>query len=240
VYDTRKNITHTITANPVPSALIGIGIAWLWMNSRSTSYRGERDYGPRRRPTGRYYETDYDYNYDAAGTYPSRGGSDIGRQGGTGNWERDTGRGGGWTQRAGETVSGAVGRVQETAGNLASRARETVTGAVGQAQGTAGQWMGQARHQAHDAERRLQAGLNDSPLAFGAIALALGTAVGLTVPVTRKENEWMGEARDRLLDQAQTVAHDTIEQVQDVAQKVGSEMSGSRSGAQGSGSEGSA
>jgi gas vesicle protein len=222
VYETRRTITDTISANPLPSALIGIGLAWLWMNRRNEPHRPRRGYssGPRR--DGRYY--DYEYDYDAAGTYPDRG--RYAGEGGQDRWSRGA-AGPSWSQRAGEVGSAAVGRVQETASNLASKTRETVTGAVGQAQTTAAEWMNQAQHQAQRVEQRVQAGMQDSPLAFGAIALALGTAVGLSVPATRKENEWMGEARDRLMEQAESVAQGTIEQVQDVAKKVTDEMAGS-------------
>jgi hypothetical protein len=219
VYETRRTIVDTISANPVPSALIGIGLAWLWMNRRSESQGGNRRYGGGSRSSGRYYDREYDHDYGTAGTYPSRGAYDTGREGGSAT---------SWARKTGEAVSGAAGRVQETASNLAGRAKETVTGAVGQAQATAGEWMGQAQQQVHRVEERLQGSLQENPLALGAVAVALGTAIGLAVPTTRKEREWMGEARDRLLDQAQSVAHDTIEQVQDVAEKVTAEMAGSR------------
>jgi hypothetical protein len=44
------------------------------------------------------------------------------------------------------------------------------------------------------------------------------------VPQTRKENEWMGEARDTLVDKAQSVTQDAMGQVQQVAQKVTDEL----------------
>jgi hypothetical protein len=230
VHETRRTIVDTISANPLPSALIGIGLAWLWMNTRGESQAASRGgYGRGSRSRGRSYDREYDYDYGTPGTYPSRGGT-LDVQGGQ---ERSSGSATSWARSAGEAVSSAAGRVQDTASNLASRAKDTVTGAVGQAQATAGEWIGETQRQAQRVEQRLQVTMQESPLALGAVALALGTAVGLAVPATRKENEWMGEARDRLLDQAQSVAHDTIEQVQDVAQKVTGEMAGSaRSGSQ--------
>jgi hypothetical protein len=59
--------------------------------------------------------------------------------------------------------------------------------------------------------------VQQSPLVAGALAVALGTAVGLIVPETRRENELMGETRDRLLGQASDVAQDTMQKVQHVA-----------------------
>jgi hypothetical protein len=40
----------------------------------------------------------------------------------------------------------------------------------------------------------------------------------LAVPQTA-ENEWMGEARDTLVDKAQSVSQDAIEKVQQVARR---------------------
>jgi hypothetical protein len=226
VYETRRTIVDTISANPVPSALIGIGLAWLWMNARSESQASGGRYGQRSRSGGAYHDREYDYDYGTTGTYPSRGAS-----GGRREDTAATGHGGGsgtsWTRTAADAVSGGASRLQETASSLAGRAKETVSGAVGQAQATAGEWLGQAQHQAQRVEERLQVTMQESPLGIGAVAFALGTAIGLAVPPTRKENEWMGETRDRLLDRAQSVAHDTMEQVQDVAQKVTTEMAGS-------------
>ena len=51
--------------------------------------------------------------------------------------------------------------------------------------------------------------------------MAVGAAVGLAVPATRVEQEYLGEARDKLVDKAQQVAHDTMQKVQNVAQEAG-------------------
>ena len=57
---------------------------------------------------------------------------------------------------------------------------------------------------------------------MGAVALALGAAVRLAALTTRVENEYMGEARDRIVDKAQQVARDTMEKGQNVTQEAGS------------------
>ena len=218
VNETRRSIVDTIKANPVPSALVGIGLAWLWMNGRGesgsdTSRSGDRYRGGRR----------YD---DTARSYTSGGASRIGQQSSAGVWDRTTDAASNIASKAGDAVSGVASQVQETASNIASKAKDTVSGVVDQAQETAGYLVDQAQHQARRVEDRFNVAMRESPLAVGAVALALGTAVGLAVPQTRKENEWMGEARDTLVDKAQSVAHDKIEQVQQVAQKVTDEMAG--------------
>jgi ElaB/YqjD/DUF883 family membrane-anchored ribosome-binding protein len=46
----------------------------------------------------------------------------------------------------------------------------------------------------------------DNPIGFGIAAFAVGAAVGLSAPETETENEWMGEARDALVDRAKEMA----------------------------------
>jgi ElaB/YqjD/DUF883 family membrane-anchored ribosome-binding protein len=230
VNDTRRSIVGTIKANPIPSALVGIGLAWLWMNGRSESSSGDYRYNNRYRG-GRRYD-------DMARGYTSGGASRMERQSSAGVWDRTTGAASNLASKAGDAVSGVAGQVQETASNIASKARDTVSGAVDQAQETAGRLVDQAQYQARRVEDRFNVAMRESPLAVGAVALALGAAVGLAAPQTRAENEWMGEARDTLVDKAQSAAHDTIEQAQQVAQKVTDEMSGQAEQGQGNQGQG--
>ena len=126
-------------------------------------------------------------------------------------------------QRAGEAVSGVADEVQQSASNLAAKAKDTVAGVVDQTRQTAGYVADQAQYQSRRVEQRFNEAMRDNPLAIGAVALALGAAVGLAIPQTRKEDEWMGEARDSLVDKAQSVASEAIDKVQEVAQKVSDE-----------------
>lgn len=232
VSDSGRSIGETIRANPIPSALVGIGLAWLWMNRRgdsaATTRRYDRSYG-----YDRYGE---DRGYD-----PTRGAYDDRRSDYSGGRTSAERYGAGYpdagsetasaARRAGNAVSNAANQVQRTASDLAGRASNAISGAVDQAQQKAGyiaeraqQKAGyvaeRAQYQARRVEETFNQQLNDNPVALGAIALALGTAVGLALPQTRKENELMGSARDSLMDKAQAVAHDAIDQVNQVAQQV--------------------
>jgi ElaB/YqjD/DUF883 family membrane-anchored ribosome-binding protein len=64
------------------------------------------------------------------------------------------------------------------------------------------------------AETQFDRWMRENPLTVGAAAVAIGAAVGLSAPRTETEDEWMGEARDTLIDRAQEVAQDTVQQVQ--------------------------
>jgi uncharacterized protein YjbJ (UPF0337 family) len=218
--ETRRGIVGTIKANPIPAALVGIGLAWMWMNRGSKSSGMMSGYGGGSyRSTGLYDEEAYPYSSGRT--------SGIGQRDKAGVWDRTTDAAGNLANKVSSTMGNAVGQVQETAGNFANKAKDTVSGVVDQAQETAGYLAGQAQHQARRVEDRFKAAIRETPLAVGAVALALGAAAGLAIPQTRKENQWMGEARDTLVDKAQSVAHGTLDQVQQVAQRVTEEVAGS-------------
>ncbi|MCA1604660.1 MAG: DUF3618 domain-containing protein, partial [Acidobacteria bacterium] len=158
VRETGSSIIDTIRQNPLPAALIGLGIGMLMMN------RNQRRSG--------YYRADRRMR-----------------------------------QTQGPSV---VEQAQDTESNVASQTREQI--------GNLGSRVQQDARRAGD---QFQMTLQENPLAVGAVALALGAAVGLTVPVTRAENEYMGETRDNLIDKAQQVARDTMDKVQNVAQEAG-------------------
>jgi hypothetical protein len=82
----------------------------------------------------------------------------------------------------------------------------------------------QAQYRAQRVEDRFEQTLRSNPLAVGAVALALGSAVGLALPQTQRENQLMGETRETLVDRAQEVASETFEKVQRVATEVTAEV----------------
>jgi len=223
--EARYGLLETIRQNPVPAALVGIGLGWLFMNRQSAPDRRYNRYNNQ----ARYY----------AGSRPHY----DGRQGYTGkmsayaetdgtNWaDQGEHRSKGTLHQVQETAGNVVNRAQETVGTLADRTQETVSNVVNQAQETAssvasqtqeaaGYLADQAQYQAQRVEDRFQHALYENPLAVGAVALAIGTAVGFSLPQTERENALLGEARDTLVDRAQAVAQDTLEKVQQVAGDV--------------------
>jgi uncharacterized protein YjbJ (UPF0337 family) len=229
VYEARSTLMETIRQNPIPAAMVGIGLGWLFMNRRSAPHHDQRRYND-----ARYY--DYDArDYGAEGAYRSYGARDP-------YYERErqglTGRA---AHRAQDAVGSAAGRAQEAvghaqhaAGRAAERAQDAVGGAVSQAQDAVGHVANRAQqtasslasrtqYQAMRMEDRFESAMFENPLTMGAIALAVGAAVGLAAPGTERENRLMGEARDTLVERAAEVAQDTVEKVQNVAGQVADE-----------------
>ncbi|HTI37231.1 MAG TPA: hypothetical protein VL484_06720 [Vicinamibacterales bacterium] len=62
--------------------------------------------------------------------------------------------------------------------------------------------------------------LQNNPLALGAAAALIGAVVGMSVPQTDAENEWMGDARDAVLDRAKELASTAADRVGDAAENM--------------------
>jgi len=235
VNDVRYGMVETIRQNPIPAALVGIGLGWLFMNRRSAStpvrysgrggVRGDQGSYDRERPYYErpYYEGQRSYSYNQPNYQDQRNSGGMMEQG-----QRAVGNTIDRAQETASNVAGAVtdrasnvaGAVTDRASNIASNVSDTASNLVDQAQETASQLADRAQYQAQRAEDTFERSLRENPLAVGAIALALGTAVGLAVPQTERENQLMGEARDNLVGRAQEVASDTMEKVQRVASEV--------------------
>jgi ElaB/YqjD/DUF883 family membrane-anchored ribosome-binding protein len=243
VNDTRNSIGDTIRQNPIPAALVGIGLGWLFMNRSSNkpvrysgrgSVRGSQAYDDRGGYgyTSRTYDNGVRYDdrryYDDARYYDQRGAGSPGmiQQGRdmAGNVASNvTGTASSVASNVADTASNVASNVADTASNVASNVADTASNLANRAQETASNVVDQAQYQAQRVEDRFQQSLHSNPLAVGAIAIALGTAVGLALPQTERENQLMGEARDNLIDKAQEVASDTMEKVQRVATDVADE-----------------
>jgi len=105
-----------------------------------------------------------------------------------------------------ERVSSAATDVSEAAQRVTSQTREMTKDATRR-----------ARQTGRRAQSELQRMTRDNPLAVGAGALLLGAIVGLAVPESESENEWLGETRDSMLDKAQDLARTATSRAQDAA-----------------------
>jgi hypothetical protein len=179
-----------VRANPIPIALIGAGLAWLAF--------GGRDAGEARRSRGRHPQGRYDRAYGGNVDEPYR-------RGRTASFDRgaygDYGRGasGAYDDDASEGMSERLGDVaDDVRGRAADAARR-------------------ARHGAARARTRLQRTWDDNPLLIGAASAVLGALIGMAVPETDVENEWMGEYRDDMVEGVQETVREKVDDVQHAA-----------------------
>jgi len=188
-----SNVVEVIERNPLPAALLASSLGWLWMNNHRQAEAG--------RSSGRSNSNDALRRY-----------SDP--------WRRyevpsPTGAAG---SGVAETLGNAQDRVSEVAGQIQDKAGQLID----QTQDRLSRLGSSTAQQVEQTADIVQRTLRQNPMAAGAVALGLGAAIGLLIPKTQQENQWMGEARDRVLHKAQ----ETVQEVGLKAQIVAEEAIG--------------
>lgn len=188
--DTGSSVTNVVRQNPIPFALMGLGLGMFIVNRvRNADTRTGRS---------RTYELDSEMGYGMA--TPRYAG--MARQ-----YESSSGEYAGTSRQYGASGRKTLSRVKETANEFAHDTAERVS------------HLGhQAKEGALRAGRGFQHLVQENPLAVGAAAVAVGAAVGLALPRTRIEHEYMGEASERLVDRAQDVARQAMDKVKNATQ----------------------
>lgn len=204
--EVRHDMTQTIRDNPIPAAMVGIGLGWLLWNGRRerTSVDTRFEYrtrypNPSGRLAGRGWSDETTTRYGSAEATRDYGSEELGA-----------------VDRVRERVDEIGDTVKDRTRGLTDRAQETVEGVAARAQDVAGTVAEEARYRA----RRVEDQFYENPLVIGVAVLAAGLATGLALPATRKEAELMGGARDQLVDRAREAARETKEKVQHVAERV--------------------
>jgi hypothetical protein len=230
------NLGGQISANPMPAALVGIGLAWLISSTASghnhASSAADFD----------HQDHSYPYARVSGGLKRVRHAADD-----TGDWwsefESSTGqrykarsnelgeRAGHFTDDAGKMFGGFIddagNRVrdfQDDAGNMLSQARgwadhnwrglrHSVGGGLSSAgsaaKDAAANVMSGTRHlggsvqqQSDQLSRQIVNLFDQQPLIAGALAFAVGAAVGASLPHTAQEDQLLGEQADKLRGKA--------------------------------------
>jgi ElaB/YqjD/DUF883 family membrane-anchored ribosome-binding protein len=146
----------------------------------------------------------------------NRGGkSDGGRRGETGFEPEEYGRGYGEDRGVVANAGTAVRQVKERASDVVDSAQQKAGELVSTASETAGRVADRAQVQARRVEQAVERWMDDNPVALGAVALAAGTALGLALPRTEKEDRLLGGTRDTVVDRAQELASEAVDTVRD-------------------------
>lgn len=240
-----------ISANPVPTALIGAGVLWLAFGGRS-----ESDYDHDR------LDRDFEERGDAPWPSGEHGhGEHAGHGSRRGRMRERLGR---MKESVKETFGGAKERVGSAAARVGSAASRVGSGARGAADRTGAaasslahrtrQVVDQSRAMLSSAAHGVRRTYRDTPLVLGAGAVAIGIVCGLLLPRTRTEDEAMGDYADEVKEKAARAARRAgrrasragaeagaaavdaaTERLSGEAERAGSELAGSTgtSGAQG-------
>lgn len=123
-------------------------------------------------------------------------------------------------RKVGDTISDAASTAADSASHLAHDARDAAARARDASYRGLSHAGDSAAYYGRRARRTFLDTLQEEPLVLGAVALAVGAAIGAALPATRMEDEWLGEARDRLRDEALDKGRDALDKAGTVASKA--------------------
>ncbi len=242
-----SNLGSAMKTNPIPVALMGIGMAWLMANPgrRSTAaseIAEETEYplapvhgstvrrigpvqadGPSRYShfadeAGNRFKALTDESGHRAGHFMDQAGRSYrGFADATGKQVRDI------RDETGKLFDEATGWLSGTWRRL-GQAASNATGAMMHGARSGGHSTMAAGNalvdQALDLNHSMMRHFRDQPLIGGALAFALGAAIGAALPNTRREDELMGDMAEGVRDQISTKAVETRAKAEQVASEV--------------------
>jgi ElaB/YqjD/DUF883 family membrane-anchored ribosome-binding protein len=241
------NFGNAVKNNPIPLALMGVSLAWLMAGPKTGSaylHNNEappRDYSDRTGyplatvsgPVSRIgpVEADtsgsrYSHFSDTTGQRFKALTDETGRR--AGHFVDESGRSfRGFADASGKQVSDIrdeAGKMLDDASGWVSHTWQQVTQQVSDKAG----WVRDQASSAGSSSLDLSAQLNDSilkhfkdqPLIGGALAFAVGAAIGAALPHTRQEDEVLGAKADDVKDRLSSEASKTIDKAENVASDV--------------------
>lgn len=181
-----SSVGDTMRSNPIPLAMIGLGLGWLALSgsgydrrlARSSAVHNVRD---RAGDAARYARETF---YSA-----SEGVRDA-------------------ASSAYDSASEAVSSASESMRGVAGSGR-TYSGGSGQETHHRQSMMSMDRM--HSATGRFWDMVDDHPLVAGVMGVALGAALGASIPSTRYENRWMGDYADEATHRAKQLAQEAVD-----------------------------
>jgi len=191
-----RSLADYVRMHPVQIAILAGGVTWWLLRDRDTSddwegaSEGWQD--------GQGYSEGYSYEDERPLT------AKVGE----------------YAASAKETVGEYASSARETVGEYATSARSTARRASARVRSAADTATVKAREGWHTASTSVDDWVHEYPLAAGAIAVAVGAAIGLSAPGTEFENRTMGEKRDQALERARVAARDIKENVTQKVQDV--------------------
>ena len=213
-----RNFGQQVSANPIPVAVIGVGLAWLMMASKQPkakpdhSHRSGYAYGG----TAEYL-TGEEYSADAEASdadYPGGNGRRrLALRGDPADRFHDVAQGMSErlgdaadrvtdsAQAAGDALHGMADQTRAKLGQTASSVKDSLQHGAASAGETAKRAAAALQHSASEAgmlTRKVFEFCKEQPLVLAGLGLALGAALGAAFPATRTEDELVGDASDEV------------------------------------------
>lgn len=238
-----SNLGRSVSANPLPTALLGVSLAWLMVGSRNpdryddydrvnyplatTSSKGLQRVSHAADDAGNWYSEFVD---DAGRKYRAQSDA-AGRR--IGHFKDETGKlFSGFVDEAGQRVKqfrdesgNALDSAAEWASDTWHGIRDRLSGGASSMAGSASHLGGDVRHRADQVGRTVSRTLEEQPLLAGVLAFAAGAAIAAILPHTRQEDELLGRQSDGIKDKAGNMAAHAYEDARDQAGEIYDEAS---------------
>jgi hypothetical protein len=226
--DTASNVGGLVRDNAIPLTLIGAGLAWLMWSTTGGSDTVRDAAGRVGRQSRGLTSRARDTWNDARDTV-TRTASDLADQAGdlagrvrgraddTASSLQDR------TQDASGSASGYRDRAAGYARNAGDQARGYGQSAVDYGRGALDQardYGGAVQDRAREYNENFWDMIDEHPLVAGVMGLALGAAIGATIPASSYEEEWLGDIGERMWEQGRQYGSDAVERVTEVARSA--------------------
>lgn len=225
-------VVESVKAHPLPTLLIGAGIAWIIFEKRrqSTDVSYDPDYDTTRElPTG--WEDDVTYEYSAGevslgeSSYGPAGTSAAAGYAGTGEPIAE----GDYTIESEAEGEGRMQQMKHKLGDKASAAREQMRAQSSRLRERGTDLRERGRERARMMGERFQGGyatarervvttVDQHPLESGLVCLALGVVAGMLLPAPRAVQDFAGPTANRLGQRAREAGRDLVQRGKHVAQ----------------------
>jgi hypothetical protein len=200
-----------VRTNPIPVAMIGVGVAWLIINKTDAIdrlVRDERVQAARRRVADLAGDLG-----DRAGEMATSAAQRLGISGdGAGN-----GAGNGTDRPLGYTGNTMIDQPGMGSAGWVHQVSDRAQGMVRSARDSGGAMLDRASESAGHVADQVGDMVKRHPLLVGALGALAGGLIAAMLPASRAEDEWFGPARDQLWNRAEEAGQETVERVRDVA-----------------------
>lgn len=200
----QSRVGNVVRENPIPLALIGLGIGWLAIAGSMSRRKGGSEAAS--------YES-----MEGVGSSSWSGTSEVSGSGAATYGYAPGAEASGYGTAGAADYGGGNGQgVREKASQAGERARQATQGA----RQRVSQWSRSARSSASQAAERTWETYQEHPFTMGLVALMAGAALGAVLPTSRREREMMGSTGDELLSRARETGSEVMDKAARVADRA--------------------
>jgi hypothetical protein len=193
-----RNLQRQVVDNPIPAAMIGVGLAWLAVATRRNGAATTADMTDKA-------EEMTDQAHASAQEWAERSQAAASA---AGDQARET------AAKVSDAAGRAAGSLQDAAASAYQTGAERANRAASAVRGSAASLRGSAAN----ASQTVGGFFKGQPLVLAGIGLAMGAALGAALPETEAENRVAGEASDDLKQSASDFAGEQYEKAKTVAE----------------------